>query len=107
MLQLFDKMTMTNIDNNAPELTHEQLIALYQHAFAILEQQISDLKETVTHQNEMIETQNEAIELICADNAKRLIEIHAEHNATKEKLNQAIKKDEMKTALLKQMMKKK
>jgi pentose-5-phosphate-3-epimerase len=94
----------TNSTVPAPGLTQEQLIVMY---IAILEQQISDLKETVSHQNEMIETQNEAIELICDDNAKRLIEIHAEHNATKEKLNQAIKKDEMKTALLKQMMKKK
>lgn len=104
-------MTVLNDDTNstftAPELTQEEILLLYKHAFAILEQKISDLKETVSHQNEMIETQNEAIELICADNAKRLIEIHAEHAATKEKLNQVIKKDEMKTALLKQMMQKK
>jgi hypothetical protein len=104
-------MTVLNDDANstftAPELTKEQMLELYKYAFAILEQQISDLKETVRHQKEMIETQNEAIELICAENAKRLVEIHADHEATKEKLNQVIKKDEMKTELLKQLMKKK
>lgn len=97
-------MTVLNSTFTAPELTQEQIIILY---ISVLEKQISDLKETVHKQNEMIETQNEAIELICADNAKRLIEIHAEHDATKEKLNQVIKKDEMKTALIKQIMQKK
>jgi hypothetical protein len=96
---------MTNIDINtpaqapAPELTQEQLLTLYQHAFAILEQQNQEL-------NEVIQKQKEMIELICVDNAKRLIEIHAEHEETKEKLHQVTKKDEMKTALIKQMMKK-
>jgi hypothetical protein len=102
-LKYFQPHKMTNIDNNVPaqepELTQEQLLALYQHAFAILEQQNQELKEVIQHQKEQIDT-------IWDVHTKRLIEIHKEHDATKEKLNQVTKKDEMKTALLKQLMKK-
>jgi hypothetical protein len=94
---------MTNINiinNNAPELTQEQLLALYQHAFAILEQQNQELKQVIQQQKEQIDT-------IWEIHTKRIIEIHAEHNATKEKLHQVTKKDEIKTALLKQLMQKK
>jgi hypothetical protein len=72
-----------------------------------LEQQINELKEIIIEQKEMIDIQNQTIELICDEYSKRIIEIHAEHNATEEKLKQITKKDEMKTALLKQFMQKK
>ena len=97
---------MTNIDNNAPaqvpapELTQEQLLALYQHAFAILHKQNRELKETVRQQDATIDA-------IWDVHGKRLTEMHKEHEATKEKLHQVTKKDEMKTALLKQLMQKK
>lgn len=88
---------MTNIgNNNAPELTQEQLLALYQHAFAILEQQNQELKKVIQHQKEQIDAIWDVH-----------VKLHAEHDAIKDKLHQVTKKDEIKTALLKQIMNKK
>lgn len=115
LFEAFSTSKMTNnddINNNnapaqAPELTQEQLLALYQHAFTIIEQQNRDLKTVVSQQKAIIDVQRKTIDVIWDDHFKRINEIHKEHDATKEKLYQVTKKDEMKTALLKQLMQKK
>ena len=86
---------MTNItDSAAPApapISVEQLVLLC----AALEKQNRELAVAVAMLDSTIDTYT-----------ARIAELHAEHDKTKEQLQQLIKKDEMKTALLKQLMKK-
>ena len=87
-----------NIDNSAqPEFTQEQLLALYQYAFSTLLKENKELKET-------IRIKDMAMNSIYDIHASRLAEVIKEHDETKEKFYQVVKKDEMKTALLKQLI---
>ena len=96
--------TMTVLNENsstapAPHLTKDQILSLYKLVVEMMNEHIEELKE-------IINQHNETMKIVREHYVARLIEIHAEHDATKEKLNQVIKKDEIKTALIKQMMKK-
>jgi hypothetical protein len=97
---------MTVLDENnsnnikpEPHLTKDQILSLYKLVVEMMNEHIEELKETINQHNE-------TMKIVREHYVARLIEIHAEHEETKENLKQLIKKDEMKTALIKQMMKK-
>jgi hypothetical protein len=86
---------MTNISNTAAPapapISIEQLVLLC----AALEKQNRELATAVVALDSAIDTYT-----------ARIAELHADHDKTKEQLQQVIKKDEMKTALLKQLIQK-
>jgi hypothetical protein len=77
-----------NADANDVGPSKDQLLALYKHAFLSIKQQLDELKQAVQFKDEIIKYNQDQ-----ADEAK-------------EQLSQMIKKDEMKTAMLKQLLKK-
>jgi hypothetical protein len=89
---------MTNIGNNpAPALplnwmSPEQLVVM-------LESKNNELRKRV-------KIMERAMQLAYESHHARMAELYAEQDKMKESMNQLIKKDEMKTALLKQLMKK-
>ena len=91
----------TNSTNTNPEphLTKDQILSLYKLVVEMMNEHIEELKEIISEHNE-------TMKIVREHYIARLIDIQAEHDETKEKLNQVTKKDEIKTALLKQMMKK-
>jgi hypothetical protein len=89
-----------NIQPSEPVITTEQLLSIYKHAFAKLQKENHSLRATIAQQETLIETQHATIELIAGENDMMLSEIHRNN----EKVQQMIKKDEMKTALIKQLM---
>jgi len=89
----------SNNINTDHHLTKDQILSLYKLVVEMMNEHIEELKE-------IINQHNETMKIVREHYIARLIEIQAEHDETKEKLNQITKKDEIKTALLKQMMKK-
>lgn len=91
---------MTSGNANANENANkDQLIALYKQAFEHLKQQFDQLTQ-------QFEEQHETSERNFMRYAEQLIALEAEHKAEKEQLRQLVRTDEVKTALIKQLMQK-
>lgn len=84
-----------NVNDNANGPSKDQLLALYKHAFITIKQQLDELKQAVEYKNDIIKFKQDLLD-----------EANAKYDETKELLSQMIKKDEIKTAMLKQLMKK-